>query len=168
MALKAWDEVCQPKEQGGLGFKRFNDINMALLSKLAWHMARDKDHLWVRLLRSKYLRGQSFFRHKVKKDASSVWRGIVSARNWIRKGACIQIGNGLMTDVWLNPWVPGLAGAAPKLLQGADREGVNSVANLQISEEGGWNEALVRRLFAEEEAEQILAIFGLPFQLLIS
>lgn len=73
-----------------------------------------------------------------------------------------------MTDVWLNPWVPGLAGAAPKLLQGADREGVNSVANLQISEEGGWNEALVRRLFAEEEAEQILAIFGLPFQLLIS
>lgn len=88
MALKAWDEVCQPKEQGGLGFKRFNDINMALLSKLAWHMARDKDHLWVRLLRSKYLRGQSFFRHKVKKDASSVWRGIVSARNWIRKGAC--------------------------------------------------------------------------------
>ena len=32
----AWDNFCQPKYLGELGFRHFSDINMALLFKVAW------------------------------------------------------------------------------------------------------------------------------------
>lgn len=40
MALKGWKTLCMSKDSGGLGFKSFQDINMALLTKLGWMMAK--------------------------------------------------------------------------------------------------------------------------------
>lgn len=40
LALKAWNDNCKPKAQGGLGFRMFSDFNMALLAKLKWKMGR--------------------------------------------------------------------------------------------------------------------------------
>ncbi|KAH7510783.1 hypothetical protein FEM48_ZijujUnG0088600 [Ziziphus jujuba var. spinosa] len=34
LALKSWSSICKPKSVGGLGFKRFEDINTALIAKL--------------------------------------------------------------------------------------------------------------------------------------
>lgn len=36
LALKGWKEICRPKKLGGLGFKRFKEINLSLLAKLGW------------------------------------------------------------------------------------------------------------------------------------
>lgn len=56
LALKAWDKICKPKREGGLGFQHFKDINSALLAKLAWKLeVRDKK-LWTEVLSSKYLK----------------------------------------------------------------------------------------------------------------
>lgn len=79
-ALKAWEDICKPKEKGGLGFRYFEDINLAFLSKLAWKLAREDNTLWIRMLRAKYLKGHSFFQHKLKPNASFVWRSIIQAR----------------------------------------------------------------------------------------
>ncbi|KAF3438786.1 hypothetical protein FNV43_RR21551 [Rhamnella rubrinervis] len=35
LALKAWKDVCKPKRNGGLGFRLFKEMNLALLAKLA-------------------------------------------------------------------------------------------------------------------------------------
>lgn len=51
-----------PKWKGGLGFKKFEDINKALLSKLTWKVVKREEHLWAILLRFKYLNVYSFFR----------------------------------------------------------------------------------------------------------
>lgn len=61
MAMKAWSDMCKPKEAGGLGFRQFHDINLVLLSKLAWKIAEGEDTMWTKVLRTKYLKGQSFF-----------------------------------------------------------------------------------------------------------
>lgn len=34
----AWDKLTQPKRQGGLGFRRTHDYNLALLMKQAWRV----------------------------------------------------------------------------------------------------------------------------------
>lgn len=44
-ALKKWSELCKPKEAGGLRFRRFSDLNLALVSKLTWMIASGRDSL---------------------------------------------------------------------------------------------------------------------------
>lgn len=61
LAMSKWKNLCKPKEIGRLGFRKFKDFNMALLSKLTWKMAQHEDKLWNRLFKAKYLRGQTFF-----------------------------------------------------------------------------------------------------------
>ena len=36
MALKAKSNLCQPKQNGGWGLKRFKHINSAILDKIGW------------------------------------------------------------------------------------------------------------------------------------
>ena len=71
LALKRWDHLCQPKPHGGLGFRRFEDINQALLTKLAWEMARNGEKKWTRTMRTKYYQESSFWStpHKSKDSA---------------------------------------------------------------------------------------------------
>ena len=54
VAWRAWDKLCQPKCQRGLGFKKAKDVNQALLAKLAWMKASKTDSLCMRILRVKY------------------------------------------------------------------------------------------------------------------
>jgi len=41
----AWDRVCTPKKQGGLGVKNLNMWNMAYVAKLVWAIAMKADSL---------------------------------------------------------------------------------------------------------------------------
>lgn len=63
LALKAWSEICKPKTQGGLGFRKFSDFNTTLLAKLAWKMESMDKAPWARMFCAKYLKGQSLFEY---------------------------------------------------------------------------------------------------------
>jgi hypothetical protein len=58
--LKSWDSLCLLKEQGGLGFKKMKDVNLALISKLGWKFHSNSDLMWVAQLRGKYFSSSSF------------------------------------------------------------------------------------------------------------
>ncbi|KAH7536620.1 hypothetical protein FEM48_Zijuj03G0004000 [Ziziphus jujuba var. spinosa] len=55
LAVKAWKDLYKPKEMGALGFRRFKDLNMALITKLGWKLACEEDSLWIKLMKAKYL-----------------------------------------------------------------------------------------------------------------
>lgn len=95
LALKAWKDICQPKNAGVLGFHRFKDINSALLAKLGWKVVGGNDSLWSRILQAKYLRGKSFFDIGKAKGSSRGWQCILSSRPFILSGACYRLKNGL-------------------------------------------------------------------------
>ncbi|XP_071740843.1 uncharacterized protein [Rutidosis leptorrhynchoides] len=42
-----WSTVCLPKEEGGLGIKRFKDWNKALLTSLLWRILTAKQSFWL-------------------------------------------------------------------------------------------------------------------------
>lgn len=58
LPLKAWDSICSPKGEGGLGIKKMEDINLALVTKLSWQLATPNHKTWTELIKEKYLRGK--------------------------------------------------------------------------------------------------------------
>lgn len=98
-ALKAWSSICIPTSKGGLGFRCFKNINLALIPKLGWKLASGDNSLWATILKPKYLHSKSFFffeqlkkksffECKPTKTSSSVWKGILISRNILLRGAC--------------------------------------------------------------------------------
>ncbi|CAN1179460.1 Putative ribonuclease H protein At1g65750, partial [Linum perenne] len=47
VSLVAWENICLPKEKGGLGLKMARQLNRAYLTKLAFLFFKDKERLWV-------------------------------------------------------------------------------------------------------------------------
>ena len=43
----AWEVVCLPKTEGGLGIRRLHEFNVALLSVHIWNLLTRKESLWV-------------------------------------------------------------------------------------------------------------------------
>ncbi|KAF5200960.1 hypothetical protein FRX31_009452 [Thalictrum thalictroides] len=34
----SWDKCCKPVQEGGLGIRKLGDLNLAMLTKLAWQI----------------------------------------------------------------------------------------------------------------------------------
>lgn len=58
LPLVSW--ICRPNCEGGLGIRKFLDVNAANLAKLGWKVLKEVDNLWVRVVTAKYLRGKKF------------------------------------------------------------------------------------------------------------
>ena len=54
IAWVKWDNICKPKELGGLGVKSLRLFNIALLGKGKWRMGIECERLWKSILDSKY------------------------------------------------------------------------------------------------------------------
>ncbi|EXB23112.1 Electron transfer flavoprotein-ubiquinone oxidoreductase [Morus notabilis] len=52
--LVAWEQVCKPKELGGLGIGNIRKRNEALLAKWLWRFPLERDALWSRVIVGKY------------------------------------------------------------------------------------------------------------------
>uniref|UniRef100_A0A2N9G6T6 CCHC-type domain-containing protein n=1 Tax=Fagus sylvatica TaxID=28930 RepID=A0A2N9G6T6_FAGSY len=89
--LKAWDTICVPKSAGGLGIRRFSDMNAALLAKLGWSVATKEDKAWVKYVSAKYLKGKSFWDVKKSSGSSWIWQSILNSRSALAKGFCWRI-----------------------------------------------------------------------------
>uniref|UniRef100_A0A803PAD0 Reverse transcriptase domain-containing protein n=1 Tax=Cannabis sativa TaxID=3483 RepID=A0A803PAD0_CANSA len=104
-ALKSWNDLCQPKKCGGLGFRRMADVNVALLAKLFWLVLKGDDKMWVRILRDKYCSLLTPWNVEKKEMDSRGWKSILEARQICIKGAGLLVADGNI-DIWDRPWVP--------------------------------------------------------------
>ena len=43
--LVAWDEICRPKSEGGLGIRMNENVNKASITKLGWRILIDNDSI---------------------------------------------------------------------------------------------------------------------------
>ncbi|XP_030923475.1 uncharacterized protein LOC115950411 [Quercus lobata] len=163
LAWRSWDKLCQPKCKGGLGFRRAKDFNIALLAKLAWMIASNRDSLCMNLLRAKYKVKHTWFHSKLPKSASHTWKAIEKAKVIILQGACYLIGGGSSVSVWEDPWVPWIQGFSPKPREVAFSQIPMLVSQLINNELRYWNASLVNEIFDPESARAILSI-SLPFQ----
>ncbi|KAL6205710.1 hypothetical protein ACLB2K_022964 [Fragaria x ananassa] len=69
----AWDRLCKPKSEGGMGFRNLIYFNRALLAKQGWRILSRPEALVTRLLRAKYFPQSNFMQASLGSDPSFVW-----------------------------------------------------------------------------------------------
>jgi hypothetical protein len=72
-AKVAWDVVCLPREEGGLGLKRVHDWNKAAITRHLWNIASNSHTIWTTWIKSYLLKGGSVWGIPVPNDCS--WNG---------------------------------------------------------------------------------------------
>ena len=66
----SWENICRPKDQGGLGLKNLQTWNEVLIMKHLWNVVAKKDTLWVKWINVEKLKGRSVERYPVKITAA--------------------------------------------------------------------------------------------------
>jgi hypothetical protein len=113
LAWKSWDHLCNPKNLGGLGFRKAKKFNEAFLAKLSWMVASKRDNPCWRAIRSKYKIIDRWLREEPKKYATHTWRAMGKLKPLIISGVYFLVGDGFSIDVWKEPWVPWLPNFTP-------------------------------------------------------
>ncbi|CAA7040260.1 unnamed protein product [Microthlaspi erraticum] len=110
--LIGWERLCQPKAEGGLGIRKSNLMNKALLAKVGWRVMHDFSSLWARVIRSKYKVGDIHDGSWLvsKGTWSSTWRSVALAiKDVVIPGHSWVMGDGQSINFWTDKWLMGSA-----------------------------------------------------------
>ncbi|GJR76642.1 retrotransposon protein, putative, ty1-copia subclass [Tanacetum coccineum] len=100
----AWDDICLPKCEGGLGLHNLEVFNYALMTTHIWNIVSFKESIWVRWIHTYKLRGQTFWDVPVKDEMSWGWRKLLQLRDIMRPFFSVKLGNGMSTSLWYDNW----------------------------------------------------------------
>ncbi|GJZ75907.1 RNA-directed DNA polymerase, eukaryota, reverse transcriptase zinc-binding domain protein [Tanacetum coccineum] len=92
------------KAKGGLGLKNLSIWNKAMIIKHLWHVAADKDSLWVKWINTFKLKGKIVWEINEDINDSWGWRNILKMRQEARMHMFMKVGNGSKTSVWFDFW----------------------------------------------------------------
>ncbi|KAK2445049.1 hypothetical protein QL285_016023 [Trifolium repens] len=109
----SWDQICLPKERGGLGVNNLSLFNYALLGKWKWRLLTEGDAVWAELLRFRYghlptqLLAGNASAYNIK--SSLWWRDIVGiargiSENWFMSNIGCCVGEGKNVGFWKFQW----------------------------------------------------------------
>ncbi|KAK4397773.1 Anaphase-promoting complex subunit [Sesamum angolense] len=79
----AWENICHPKNEGGLGIRHTQTWNVALLTRVLWNIHRKADTLWVQWVDAVYLKGGSVWDWQPKKGDSPLLQRLAEIRSRI-------------------------------------------------------------------------------------
>ncbi|GKD04846.1 putative reverse transcriptase domain, reverse transcriptase zinc-binding domain protein [Tanacetum coccineum] len=84
-AKVAWDVICLPKYEGGLGIRSLEVFNFALMTTHIWNIVSNKESLWVRWIHTYKLRSRTFWDIPEKADMSWGWLKLLQLRDLLIK-----------------------------------------------------------------------------------
>ena len=100
-----WNRMCKKKSNGGMGFKKLHEFNVALLGKQAWRILTRLDLLVSRVYKARYFPTCSFLEVGLGCNPSYLWKSILAAQKLVRTEVRKLIGDGYNTRVFFEPWL---------------------------------------------------------------
>ena len=101
-----WEVVCSQKESGGLGIRKIDLLNKALLGKWIRRFGCEKDMFWRKVVGVKY--GQLGFGWRTREDCGTfgvgVWREIMKESSWCWSNIEFKVGKGTKVSFWTDHW----------------------------------------------------------------
>ncbi|MQM11368.1 hypothetical protein Taro_044274 [Colocasia esculenta] len=80
-----WEQICKPKDESGLGIKRFGDWNKACMMEQLWEVIQGQKSLWMDWIKGKYLSKGNIWNVQSRPYHSMAWNGILKARAWVKE-----------------------------------------------------------------------------------
>ncbi|GJQ89049.1 hypothetical protein Tco_0000188 [Tanacetum coccineum] len=103
-AKVSWEAVCLPKDEGGLGVRRLDHFNKALMVSHVWKLLSLKESLWVKWIHVYKLKNRSFWDIPYRGNMTWGWRKILQLRPLIREFIWYCIGDGSQASMWFDRW----------------------------------------------------------------
>ncbi|XP_059284936.1 uncharacterized protein LOC132038264 [Lycium ferocissimum] len=146
----AWNKLCVPTPEGGLGFRSLHDVSLALFCKLWWNF-RTKPTLWSAYMTNKYCRKK----HAIVvlwKQGSQTWKRMLEARDLIEHQIWWQVRKG-DSQFWFDNWT-GL-GALYYVIPGDTYdERIQNVKHVVV--EGRWNREKLMEVLTKDIVDHII------------
>ncbi|CAN6248749.1 unnamed protein product [Urochloa humidicola] len=141
----AWEVVCVPKENGGLGIKNLTIQNRGLLSKFLAKLHQPPSTNWQRWFHRFYGAGANRDLGDSHYLDTPVWSSLLQLLPEFRQCTQVHLGNGRTTSFWFDHWIgpSALAVSFPALFSHCQR------ANITVHEAwagGHWELQLHSRL----------------------
>ncbi|XP_071699638.1 uncharacterized protein [Rutidosis leptorrhynchoides] len=134
-----WSTVCLPRDEGGLGIKRFNEWNRGLMTSHIWFLLTCKESLWVQWVHAYHLRGTNFWRLPKVAGASVGWRKLLAIRDMVLDRFIYKIGDRTSISAWHDCWCD--LGPLDKVISNRAIHSAGFNHNTTVSEivsDGGW------------------------------
>ncbi|KAL0352312.1 UNVERIFIED_CONTAM: hypothetical protein Scaly_1619900 [Sesamum calycinum] len=101
-AKVAWNQVCSPLDEGGLGIRDVQALNYALMSKHLWAVISNRNSsIWVQWVRQYYIRHKIVWMVNANADFWC-WRKLLQLRVILQSQVEYRIGDGVTFSIWLS------------------------------------------------------------------
>lgn len=105
IAYRSWDDICQSKENGGLGIRDLHTVNKSLVIHTAYNIANSKNPFLTVVLKSKYYPHNSFWNATHNSTKSVFWSSLMQVKQELTNNVTYQIHAG-NSSIWSTPWCP--------------------------------------------------------------
>ncbi|KAL0283745.1 UNVERIFIED_CONTAM: hypothetical protein Sradi_7219000 [Sesamum radiatum] len=104
VAKVSWEQVCKPKEKGGLGIRRVLHMNQALMLKHVWKILQeDRSSIWAAWVLQHRLKKHTLWTTNVA-TAPWCWKQITKICHLLKSGLEYRVGNGAKFKLWQDLW----------------------------------------------------------------
>lgn len=90
---RAWHDLLQPENKGGVGFRDFRLFNQALLAHQAWRLISKPESICAQVLKARYYPELKLEDTVISGNASSSWQAISYTLELLKKGLVWRVGN---------------------------------------------------------------------------
>ncbi|XP_042056254.1 uncharacterized protein LOC121800817 [Salvia splendens] len=82
----SWNDLCLPKDEGGLGFRDLGAWNKALLARNLWNIHVKKDSLWIKWIYSEFLKNRMLWEWTARSRDSPLFKRLLEIREELLTG----------------------------------------------------------------------------------
>uniref|UniRef100_A0A7C9AA13 Reverse transcriptase domain-containing protein n=1 Tax=Opuntia streptacantha TaxID=393608 RepID=A0A7C9AA13_OPUST len=101
-----WDEVCRPKQEGGLGIRPLRVMNEALKTKWLWRFAKEDNAMWKNVIKAKYGTDDLGWWSKMSSFSHGVgfWKSISACLERFKSLVHFEVKDGSRVLFWHDIW----------------------------------------------------------------
>lgn len=77
IAFRSWEDICQTKQNGGLGIRDLYTVNKSLITQAAGNIANNKNSFLTTILKAKYFHNTAFWTANTNGPRSVFWSSML-------------------------------------------------------------------------------------------